>query len=479
MHAFGLLNLHIAPEQNFAQTAVHLLQDSCFVELESNHGPMRARAAWVYGQFAQFEFDELTLKQILDKLYQNLSHSDLPVRVNSAIALIKFLDQPVAVDFIRPGLDSVIKIYLKLIDDIDYDELIDSLKRIVEVFEDSIAPHAIELCQKLSEAFLRLFETQQEIRQTGAQGQLDIDSETSLTCDGLMSAIRRILQITDGQKDPNFYQALEEILEQSIFQTLNDVETISTEEGLSCLACLLVNQNGVSQRMWNFFTYITQSILADKGIFDQFIEQAFVVLINVMNKDPNAFVNQSILNSQNQQTSAVETVWNVACKTLQNAADKNDEIEALMVVTLLNSLLENIQGLQSVLPMIVDQYLEELSRAKTPDYTLMLIQGILMCIWYDFEITLRQLQERGSDSKFFDLFFQQVREDKIKEDFEVKRSILGLSALIVKSEMPPSVTENYGNIINALVFLSQKSIEIRNMEITKEPMADVDDEAPG
>ena len=69
MHAFGLLNLHIAPDQNFAQTAVHLLQDSCFVELESNHGPMRARAAWVYGQFAQFEFDDLALKQILDKLY--------------------------------------------------------------------------------------------------------------------------------------------------------------------------------------------------------------------------------------------------------------------------------------------------------------------------------------------------------------------------------------------------------------------------
>ena len=44
--------------------------------------------------------------------------------------------------------------------------------------------------------------------------------------------------------------------------------------------------------------------------------------------------------------------------------------------------------------------------------------------------------------------------------------------------MPPSVTQNYGNIINALVFLSQKSIEIRNMEITKEPMADVDDEVP-
>ena len=198
-----------------------------------------------------------------------------------------------------------------------------------------------------------------------------------------------------------------------------------------------------------------------------------------MNKDPNTFINQSICNSQNQQTSAVETIWNVACKTLQNAEDKNDEIEALMVVTLLNSLLENIQGLQQVLPMIVDRYLEELGKAKTPDYQLMLIQGILMCIWYDFGVTLRQLQERGADIKFFELLFQQIKDDKIKEDFEVKRCILGLSTLIVKAEMPPSVTENYGSIINALVYLSQKSIEIRNMEVKKEPMADVHDEAPG
>ena len=77
------------------------------------------------------------------------------------------------------------------------------------------------------------------------------------------------------------------------------------------------------------------------------------------------------------------------------------------------------------------------------------------------------------------MFFTQIKEDKVKEDFEVKRCILGLSALIVKAEMPPSVTENYGNIINALVYLSSKSIEIRNMEVKKEPMAEVENEAPG
>ena len=52
----------------------------------------------------------------------------------------------------------MIKIYLKLIDDIDYDELIDSLKRIVDVFEEEIGPHAYNLCEKLAEAYVRLFE---------------------------------------------------------------------------------------------------------------------------------------------------------------------------------------------------------------------------------------------------------------------------------------------------------------------------------
>lgn len=54
----------------------------------------------------------------------------------------------------------MIKIYLKLIDDIDYDELIESLKVIVEIFSEEIAPYAEELCLRLGESYCRLMETQ-------------------------------------------------------------------------------------------------------------------------------------------------------------------------------------------------------------------------------------------------------------------------------------------------------------------------------
>jgi hypothetical protein len=41
-------------------------------------------------------------------------------------------------------------------DDIDFDDLINALQEIVEVFEDEIAPYAIGLCGKLAEAYIRL-----------------------------------------------------------------------------------------------------------------------------------------------------------------------------------------------------------------------------------------------------------------------------------------------------------------------------------
>ena len=41
-------------------------------------------------------------------------------------------------------------------DDIDFEDLIGALRKIVEVFEDEIAPFAVSLCSKLSEAHVRL-----------------------------------------------------------------------------------------------------------------------------------------------------------------------------------------------------------------------------------------------------------------------------------------------------------------------------------
>ena len=107
--------------------------------------------------------------------------------MNAAVALIKLLSHDFAIEFVRPALGTVIQIYLKLIDDIDYDELIEALKVIVEIFGDEIAPYAEQLCIRLGESYCRLMEQQK------GNENLEVDTETCLTAEGLITAIRRIL----------------------------------------------------------------------------------------------------------------------------------------------------------------------------------------------------------------------------------------------------------------------------------------------
>jgi len=82
-----------------------------------------------------------------------------------------------------------------------------------------------------------------------------------------------------------------------------------------------------------------------------------------------------------------------------------------------------------------------------------------MCLWYDLGQTVTVLEQTGTTETFFQSILLKVSD--IKEDFEVKRFVLGLSSFLVNCEMPDSVKNHYSNIIKALAFLCTKSIEIR------------------
>lgn len=58
------------------------------------------------------------------------------------------------------------------------------------MYHDEIAPYAVSLCSKLSEAYLRLIASK-------GVGE-DEDTETCLTADGLMTAITRVLKSISG-----------------------------------------------------------------------------------------------------------------------------------------------------------------------------------------------------------------------------------------------------------------------------------------
>ena len=141
---------------------------------------------------------------------------------------------------------------------------------------------------------------------------------------------------------------------------------------------------------------------------------------------------------------------------------KENEIDAISVVTLSFALLENLQDISDTIPGLMEIYLKELSMAETPDYSIMLLQGILLCLWYDLGTTLSILVESGNLDNFMGTAFSKITD--ITEDFEVKRFMLGLSSLLVNQDMPDTVKANYQTLMQALVHLSAKSIEIKQKE---------------
>ena len=64
-----------------------------------------------------------------------MQKGELPVRVAAAIAIKGLLHHEAVINFLRPGLESLIRTYLKIMDEIEFDELVLSLKTIVDSYD--------------------------------------------------------------------------------------------------------------------------------------------------------------------------------------------------------------------------------------------------------------------------------------------------------------------------------------------------------
>lgn len=99
--------------------------------------------------------------------------------------------------------------------------------------------------------------------------------------------------------------------------------------------------------MWQFYVLITDSLINNKGIFDEFVPQASVPLINYMAKTPEGF-SQMQYNGQ----TCLEIMFNLIAR-LFTVGDDSDEFISMSAVTLTFSLLENVKGVEACLYNIV------------------------------------------------------------------------------------------------------------------------------
>lgn len=102
----------------------------------------------MYGEFGTFKFkDSNHLKQAVEFIYKQLFDSELPVRLTAATSLHKLMHNDECTSLLKPALKDILQIYLKLMSEIDSEELVSALEEIVSHFKDDIGPFALELSE--------------------------------------------------------------------------------------------------------------------------------------------------------------------------------------------------------------------------------------------------------------------------------------------------------------------------------------------
>lgn len=129
-------------------------------ELQSPEAYLRWRAIWLYGEFQSFSFvDQNHIHQVVDSIYKCLYDEDLPVKIIAATTIYKLLaNNEVAQGFLRPGLHDILQVYLKLMTEVDSDELVTALERIVSYYREDMEPFALQLCTQLVDSYHRLIQ---------------------------------------------------------------------------------------------------------------------------------------------------------------------------------------------------------------------------------------------------------------------------------------------------------------------------------
>ena len=106
-------------------------------------GFIRMRAVWLFDQFHGMRIKDLpALKVTINSIYQLMSDEELPVRVMAANTLHKFLEVKEVPDWLKPELSNLLKLYLKIINELELEELVAGLEVYIYIY-------IIDLCTNI------------------------------------------------------------------------------------------------------------------------------------------------------------------------------------------------------------------------------------------------------------------------------------------------------------------------------------------
>ncbi|KAK8556289.1 hypothetical protein V6N12_002698 [Hibiscus sabdariffa] len=463
--AVGALCDKLKQTEPYKSELEHMLMQHVFPEFRSPVGHLRAKAAWVAGQYAHVNFsDQNTFCQALHSVVSGVRDPELPVRVDSVFALRSFVEACRDLNEIRPILPQLLDEIFKLMNEVENEDLVFTLETIVDKFGEEMAPYALGLCQSLAAAFWRCMNT--------AEADDEADDPGALAAVGCLRAISTILESVS--RLPHLFVQVEPTLLPIMRRMLTTDGQEVFEEVLEIVSYMTFFSPTISLDMWSLWPLMIEA-LADWAI--DFFPNILVPLDNYISRGTAHFLNCKEPNYQ-------QSLWNMISSIMSDKNLEDSDIEP--APKLIEVVFQNCRG---QVDHWVEPYLritlDRLRRAEKSRLKCLLVQVIANALYYNSTLTLGILDKFCVTSEVFNLWFQllqQVRKSGVrvnfKRDHDKKVCCLGLTSLLA---LPGEqlAGEALGRVFRATLDLLVAYKDQVAVEAAKEEEAEDDDGMDG
>lgn len=205
------------------------------------------------------------------------------------------------------------------------------------------------------------------------------------------------------------------------------------------------------------------------GFGFEFVGLICTVLKNYVARDPEGMMRVGV----DQEKSHLQLTYHFLVRCLAVNRNSSEFGDGVAIMGLIVAILENMQGrldqdLPQILTFLTDE-LEFLSSIKTKanNFKSMILQAIAMMFVYNSQATFSLLESSGKTLLVFQNWFSYMND--FKKDFEIRRNIFGLCAIIGSPEncLPALVSQRLPDIMHQLTLLTKKMHNER-MEVLKD-----------
>ena len=329
-----------------------------------------------------------------------------------------------------PYLQSILGVYLKLIGEIDIDELLVGLENLVAGFKEDIIQYSTELVKQLVLSYKKCLVSETKIF---SNQDSDKNEEKELN-NAETSCVKTIVKLFDiCVKNTVIYSQLEvEVFEMLKFSL--------SSEGLPHLKNthlifhhIVSKSERISLMTWTFFPRFVQIVSGNE--LNEYIEihgkLVEIILFYIVN-DPSSFLS----GKDEFEQPYINSIMFLVEKLLKNAEinKQNDtskeEFELCVPIKILVVLLESFKGkMDTFLEYILKLVISELAKSLHIYYKSFLVQVVALSIYNNPELTLTLLDNMNVTANFFELWITILK--GMNHDFEMRRTLYGFASILL------------------------------------------------